>query len=92
MATGLVMLAGVVMVYLKKDDLNPDARTHALWLIRTFWLLILWTILGFILIFALGLGLLILALLPIWLIIRLAKGVLAANDRKPIDNVDSWFI
>jgi uncharacterized membrane protein len=82
---GLTAIVGVVINYVKKEDVVGTLyQSHFDWQIRTFWWGLLWGLLGFILIFALGLGLVVLFVAWVWAIYRVVKGWLKWNDRQPV--------
>lgn len=81
---GVTALIGVIVAHVKRDDARGTVyESHLTWLIRTFWLGLLWTVLGF-LTLVLVIGGFILAGVGIWLIYRVVKGWLYWNDRKPL--------
>ena len=84
-AFGLTAIVGVIINYVKKDDVAGTVyESHFDWQIRTFWWGLLWSVLGFILIFALGLGLVVWFVAWIWAIYRVVKGWLKWNDGQPV--------
>ncbi|WP_339804370.1 hypothetical protein [uncultured Marinobacter sp.] len=77
---GLSALAGVVINYVKLDDVrNTWIEAHFRWQIRTFWLALAWTVVGIITLFIL-VGWFILLGTAIWFIYRVVRGALALND------------
>jgi uncharacterized membrane protein len=84
-AFGVTALVGLIINYVKRDDVAGTLyESHFNWQIRTFWWGLLWGVLGSILIFALGLGLVVLFVAWIWAIYRVVKGWLKLNDGKPV--------
>lgn len=82
---GITAIVGIVINYVKKEDAAGTLyESHFDWQIRTFWWGLLWSVLGFILIFALGLGFLVLFVAWIWAIYRVVKGWLKWNDNQPV--------
>lgn len=82
---GLTAIVAVVINYVKKDDAAGTLyESHFDWQIRTFWWGLLWSVLGFILILALGLGFLVLFAAWVWAIYRVVKGWLKWNDGQPV--------
>ena len=85
---GITAIVGVVINYLKKEDAAGTLyESHFTWQIRTFWWGLAWSVLGFILIFAFGLGLIVWFVAGIWAIYRIVKGWLKWNDRQPVFSV-----
>jgi uncharacterized membrane protein len=84
-AFGVTALVGLIINYVKRDDVAGTLyESHFNWQIRTFWWGLLWGVLGSILIFALGLGLVVLFVAWVWAIYRVVKGWLKLNDGKPV--------
>ena len=82
---GVTAIVGLIINYVKKEDAAGTLyESHFDWQIRTFWWGLLWSVLGFILIFAFGLGLIVWFVAGIWAIYRVVKGWLKWNDRQPV--------
>ncbi len=64
--------------------------THYRFQIRTFWIGLLYIVVGTILAFIV-IGVAVLAWWFIWSLIRSIKGVLALNEHRPIANPTSWL-
>ncbi len=77
---GITAVAGVIINYVKLDEAaNTWIEPHFRWQIRTFWIGLLWTVIGLVTTFIL-VGWLILLGISIWVIYRVVKGALALND------------
>lgn len=84
---GITGLAGVIVNYVKLDEVQGTwIEPHFRWQIRTFWIGLLWGIIGFITTFII-IGWLILLAIAIWVIYRIVKGALALNDGLPPEPV-----
>ena len=82
---GLTAIVGVVINYVKREDVAGTVyQSHFDWQIRTFWWGLVWSVLGFILILALGLGFLVLFGAWVWAVYRVVKGWLKLNDGLPV--------
>ena len=68
----------------------PCLELHYDFQIRTFWISLLYAIVGWLLVIVL-VGFLILAWAFIWSLIRNIKGILALNENRPIANPKSWM-
>jgi len=80
---GITGLAGVIVNYVKLDEVQGTwIEPHFRWQIRTFWIGLLWGVIGFITTFII-IGWLILLAVAIWIIYRIVKGALALNDGLP---------
>ncbi|MDO6442651.1 MULTISPECIES: hypothetical protein [unclassified Marinobacter] len=79
---GITGLVGVIINYVKQDDVRGTwVEPHFRWQIRTFWIGLLWTVIGVVTTFLI-IGWLILLGISIWVIYRIVKGALALNDGK----------
>ncbi|MGO1691948.1 MAG: DUF4870 family protein [Marinobacter sp.] len=79
---GITGLVGVIINYVKQDDVRGTwVESHFRWQIRTFWIGLLWTVIGVVTTFLI-IGWFILLGIAIWLIYRIVKGALALNDGK----------
>ena len=86
----ITTLAGLIVAYLKRGEAGPSAKTHYTFLIRTFWIGLLFSFIGVItsMIF---IGFLIIAATVVWALIRLIKGFMLANEDKPIPDPGTWL-
>ena len=83
---GITAIAGVILNYLKRDEVKGTwLESHFAWQIRTFWIGLITSFIGFILIFIL-IGFLILAATLVWTIYRVIKGYLLLSENKLIEN------
>ena len=84
-AFGVTALVGLIINYVKRDDVAGTVyQSHFDWQIRTFWWGLVWGVVGFVLILALGLGLLVLFVAWVWAIYRVVKGWLKLTEGKPV--------
>jgi uncharacterized membrane protein len=82
---GITAIVGVIINYIKRDEAAGTIyESHFDWQIRTFWWGLAWSVLGFILLFAFGLGFLVWFVAGIWAIYRVVKGFLKLNDNQPV--------
>lgn len=83
---GITAIAGVILNYLKRDEAKGTwLESHFTWQIKTFWIGLIASFVGFILIFVL-IGFFILAATQVWIIYRAIKGYLLLDAEKPIEN------
>ncbi|WP_166268110.1 DUF4870 family protein [Marinobacter caseinilyticus] len=79
---GISGLVGVIINYVKMEDVRGSwIEPHFRWQIRTFWIGLLWTVIGVVTTFII-VGWFILLGIAIWIIYRIVKGALALNDGK----------
>lgn len=88
--TGITVIVGLVMAYIAQGDADDVDATHYRFLIRTFWIGVLMTVVGWLLaIVLIGFGILVFTL--IWFIIRMVKGMGYANRGEPVPDPAAWL-
>lgn len=89
--TGISAFIGLVLAYVWKGD-NPAGweSSHYSYHIRTFWLAVLQSIIGAVLLL-LVIGWFILLWVTVWIAVRTIKALLAAQKQHPIDNPTTWL-
>lgn len=87
---GITGLIGLVMAYIYRGDAPEWLKSHYQWQIRTFWIGLLYTVIGAITAFLL-VGYLILLCNLIWFIIRCIKGFSALEKQQPLVKPTSWL-
>lgn len=87
---GLTSIIGLVMSYINKDEAPEWLQTHYQFLIRTFWIGLLYGLVGFVLI-AVAIGFLVLLFVFIWFIIRCVKGMKYLDQGKPHPDPTGWM-
>jgi len=85
--TGII---GVIMAYINKTDAPEWLQSHYRFQIRTFWIGILYMIIGVILSLAL-IGYLILLFWVVWLIVRCIKGMKTLDNKQAHPNPTGWM-
>ena len=90
LATGLTLVIGVIMAYVNKDEAPEWLRTHYDFQIRTFWIGLLYCVIGGILSIVL-IGFLVLLFWAVWLIVRVVKGFKHLEQRQPVPDVTTWM-
>ena len=81
---------GVIIAHAQVDHADPVMQSHYRFQIRTFWIGLMYNVIGFPLCFVL-IGFPILGWWFVWSLIRMVKGFQLVIDRKPIVNPDSWL-
>lgn len=87
---GITALAGLIVAYLKRGEAGPNATTHFTFQIRTFWIGLLFSVIGAIT-SMIVIGVVILLATVVWALIRLIKGFMLASDDKPIPDPTTWL-
>lgn len=77
-------LFAVILAYLKRDDVaGTYLETHVSWQIRTFWIWLLLTVIGWASVIFL-VGWLILGFAYLWFVYRIVKGWLRLSNEEPV--------
>lgn len=87
---GVTVIIGVIIAYLKKSEADPWVHTHFVYQIRTFWIGLLWFVIGGLTSFIL-IGYLVLAWWALWTLVRCIKGVMRLGDNRPMDDPLTWM-
>ena len=88
--TGITALIGVIIAHVQVGNADPMLASHYRFQIRTFWIGVLYVVVGSVLTFVL-IGFLVLAWWFVWSIIRNIKGLLLLNENRPIADPGSWM-
>jgi uncharacterized membrane protein len=88
-------IVGVIVCYVKKNDAAGTwVASHFTWLIRTFWWSLLWAVIGWLVLFTLGLVLIgipiaiaIWFVAGLWVIYRVVRGYLLFKESQAIPGV-----
>ena len=87
---GITGIIGLIMAYVMKDGAEEWLQSHYRFQIRTFWIGLLYSMIGVFLI-NVGIGFFILLFAFIWLIVRCTKGLKQLENREPVKNLESWL-
>ena len=87
---GITALVGVIIAHVQIGTADPMLRSHYQWQIRTFWIGLLYFVIGVVLCFVL-VGILVLLFWFIWTVVRTVKGLVALNESRPIADPTSWL-
>lgn len=87
----ILPLVGLIMAYINRDKVGGWVDTHYTYLIRTFWIGLLYGFIAVILMMLL-IGFLLLVAVAVWIIVRCIIGLQAAGRGEPVKNPDSWLI
>ena len=88
--TGVPYLIGLIVAYVSRAEADEVAATHYQYQIRTFWLGLLYLIIGG-LTMAVGVGFLICGFTWVWAIVRSVKGLGWYNDGLEVPNPKAWL-
>lgn len=88
---GVTFLVGAVVAHMKRADAAGTIwESHLTYAIRTFWIGLGLTLLGFLL-WVLGIGWLVWLFAAVWFVIRLVRAFLAWNDNAPVAEPGRFF-
>ena len=90
LVVGVTGIIGVIMAYVYRGTAPDWLRSHYRFQIRTFWIGLLYVVLGMLLSTIL-IGFLVLLFWLIWLILRCVKGLQQLERREPITDVETWL-
>lgn len=87
---GITSIVGVILAYLNKGKAAEWVETHYVYQIRTFWIAILFSIIGAVLSLVF-IGIFVLIATLVWAIIRCIKGLQLAGRGEPVPNPQTWM-
>jgi uncharacterized membrane protein len=86
--TGWPSIIAVILNYVYRDDsFGTYLDSHFAWQIRTFWYALLWMVIAIVLmmtIIGIPLGILLMVGVGLWVLYRIARGLLRLNDKRPM--------
>ena len=90
--TGVTAIVGVVLAYVWKDQAKAEWEvSHYRYLARTFWIGLIGSVVGFVLLIVL-IGLFILLATAVLVIVRSVMSLVNAQKHAPMPNPDSWLV
>lgn len=89
--SGIPALIGLVLAYMNRGKAGGFTETHYTWLIRTFWIGLLYSLIAAILMFVV-VGVIAAIAVAVWAVIRVVKGLMALGKNEPIADPQSWLI
>lgn len=90
LAVGITAIAGLIVAYLKRGEATAAAGTHLTFLIRTFWIGLLYAVISAVT-SVIGIGVFLAIATVVWFLIRTIKGFMLANDGKPVPEPETWL-
>lgn len=88
---GITPLIGVIIAYVNRGKAEAWVETHYTWAIRTFWIGLLYTAIGVVLMLVL-VGFLVFIAVAVWFILRCIIGLQSIGRGEPIRNPQNWII
>jgi uncharacterized membrane protein len=87
----ITLIVGVVIAYVKRDELaGTPFESHMTSAIRTFWISLIGSIISGVLMLVL-IGFALAAVLFVWQLYRIIRGMIRAVDGSPIENPTGWL-
>jgi uncharacterized membrane protein len=90
LAVGVTSIVGLVMAYVNQGQAPAWMETHYRFQIRTFWILLLYSLVALLLTFVI-IGVVLWPLILIWFIVRCVKGLMAIERRQAYPSPASWL-
>lgn len=87
---GVTGIVGLIMAYVNRSDAAEWVRTHYRFQIRTFWIGLLYGLIGVATAFIV-IGFLWLGFVLVWWVVRCAKGIRAISRGLPCDRPATWL-
>lgn len=88
---GVSGIVGIILAYMNRGKAGGFVETHYTWLIRTFWIGLLYALISFMLIFVF-IGFILMFAVAVWFIVRCIMGLQAVGRGEAIKNPESWLI
>jgi uncharacterized membrane protein len=88
---GITHIIGLIMAYVARDSAPDWLRGHYTYLIRTFWIGLLYFAVAGLLCFVL-IGFVLLPIVLLWVVIRCAIGLVRLLRNEPILNPQTWTL
>jgi len=85
----LISIVGLIIAYVYRDGNNGFENSHFRFQIRTFWILLIYSIISFVTMIII-VGYLLGFITVIWFIIRCIKGIKEFSSGKEVENVTRW--
>lgn len=88
---GISGIVGIVMAYINRGKAGGWVESHYTFLIRTFWIGLLYALVSVVLMFVL-VGILLALATAVWFVARCIVGLQALGREEPIRNPQSWML
>jgi uncharacterized membrane protein len=88
---GVTGIVGIVLAYINRGKAGGFVESHYTFLIRTFWIGLLYALIAVVLMFVV-IGLLLMFAVAVWFIARCILGLQALQRGEAVKNPESWFL
>ncbi len=86
----ILPVIGVILGYIFENDAKDYLKSHYQYIIRSFWIGILYSLIAGVSIIV-AIGFVLLPLCLVWWLIRAAKGLKSLMRKEPITNPETWL-
>ena len=91
LVVGISGIVGIVLAYMNRGKAGGFVESHYTWLIRTFWIGLIYALVSFVLMMVF-IGFILMFAVAVWFIVRGIIGLQALGRGEPIKNPESWLI
>ncbi|MET3666864.1 DUF4870 domain-containing protein [Caulobacter sp. 1776] len=88
---GLTSVIGVIIAYISRKDAPAWLASHYEFQIRTFWLALLFSLIGAVLT-VVGIGIVVLVAVGVWLVVRSVVGLSTLLKGQPYPTPKNWML
>jgi uncharacterized membrane protein len=88
---GITGIIGIVLAYINRGKAGGFVESHYTFLIRTFWLGLLYAVIS-VALMMLVIGFLLMFVVAVWFIARCILGLQALQRGEPVKNPQSWLL
>ncbi|MER9233892.1 hypothetical protein NKI56_17625 [Mesorhizobium sp. M0622] len=88
---GVTGIAGIVLAYINRGKAGGFVESHYTFLIRTFWIGLLYALISALLMVVV-IGVVLIFAVAVWFIARCILGLQALQRGEPVKNPESWFL
>ena len=88
---GVTGIVGIVLAYINRGKAGGFVESHYTFLIRTFWIGLLYALISLVLMFVI-IGFVLMFAVGVWFIARSILGLQALQRGEPVKNPESWFL
>lgn len=88
---GVTGIVGIVLAYINRGKAGGFVESHYTFLIRTFWIGLLYALISVVLMMV-AIGVVLMFAVAVWFIARCILGLQALQRGEPVKDPDSWFL
>ncbi|MFN3228792.1 MAG: DUF4870 family protein [Asticcacaulis sp.] len=90
LSVGVLAIVALVLAYVSRDQAPDWAKSHYIFIIRTFWIGLVGSVVGLITTI-IGVGVLLLCALVVWALVRCILGLIYATKGEPYPRPQNWL-